>query len=114
MGPETPKVHTAIFRQLSGFHPIRSTRPVRHMLAVDITFGLNPDGDKSMKRKVLLAAAFLAASIPSYAQAADIVETAISTGKFNTLVAAVKAAGLVETFGDGPITVFAPTDDAFA
>jgi len=85
------------------------------MLAVDITFGLNPDGDKSMKRKVLLAAALLAASIPSYAHAADIVETAISTGKFNTLVAAVKAAGLVETLkGDGPLTVFAPTDDAFA
>ncbi|MBN1212837.1 MAG: fasciclin domain-containing protein [candidate division Zixibacteria bacterium] len=45
----------------------------------------------------------------------DIVETAISAEKFNTLVAAVKAAGLVETLqGDGPFTVFAPTDEAFA
>ena len=45
----------------------------------------------------------------------DIVDTAVSTGKFNTLVAAVKAAGLVETLkGDGPFTVFAPTDEAFA
>ena len=45
----------------------------------------------------------------------DIVDTAISTGTFNTLVTAVKAAGLVETLkGDGPFTVFAPTDDAFA
>jgi uncharacterized surface protein with fasciclin (FAS1) repeats len=45
----------------------------------------------------------------------DIVETAISAGSFETLVAAVKAAGLVETLqGEGPFTVFAPTDDAFA
>ena len=45
----------------------------------------------------------------------DIVDTAVSAGKFNTLVAAVKAAGLVETLkGEGPFTVFAPTDDAFA
>jgi uncharacterized surface protein with fasciclin (FAS1) repeats len=44
-----------------------------------------------------------------------IVETAIAAGSFNTLVTAVKAAGLVETLsGDGPFTVFAPTDDAFA
>ncbi|MEQ8288050.1 MAG: fasciclin domain-containing protein [Thalassospira sp.] len=49
------------------------------------------------------------------AKAADIVDTAISAGSFNTLVAAVQAAGLVETLkGDGPFTVFAPTDDAFA
>ncbi len=46
---------------------------------------------------------------------ADIVDTAVSAGQFNTLVAAVKAAGLVETLkGDGPFTVFAPTDEAFA
>lgn len=44
-----------------------------------------------------------------------IVETAIEAGKFNTLVAAVQAADLVETLsGDGPFTVFAPTDAAFA
>ena len=46
---------------------------------------------------------------------ADIVATAIGAGSFNTLVAAVKAAGLVETLqGPGPFTVFAPTDEAFA
>jgi uncharacterized surface protein with fasciclin (FAS1) repeats len=44
----------------------------------------------------------------------NIVETAIDAGNFTTLVAAVKAAGLVETLsGTGPFTVFAPTDDAF-
>ncbi len=45
----------------------------------------------------------------------DIVDTAVSAGSFTTLVAAVKAAGLVDVLkGDGPYTVFAPTDDAFA
>ncbi|MCO6047783.1 fasciclin domain-containing protein [Aeoliella sp. ICT_H6.2] len=47
--------------------------------------------------------------------AADIVETAVSAGQFDTLVKAVKAADLVETLqGEGPFTVFAPTDEAFA
>jgi len=46
---------------------------------------------------------------------ADIVDTAISAGSFKTLVAAIQAAGLVETLkGEGPFTVFAPTDEAFA
>lgn len=50
-----------------------------------------------------------------YAAEKDIVDTAVSAGSFNTLVAAVKAAGLVDTLkGEGPLTVFAPTDDAFA
>jgi uncharacterized surface protein with fasciclin (FAS1) repeats len=45
----------------------------------------------------------------------DIVDTAASAGQFNTLVTAIKAAGLVETLkSPGPFTVFAPTDDAFA
>ncbi len=45
----------------------------------------------------------------------DIVDTAVTAGKFDTLVAAIKAAGLVDTLkGNGPFTVFAPTDAAFA
>lgn len=45
----------------------------------------------------------------------DIVDTAVGAGSFTTLVAAVQAAGLEETLrGDGPFTVFAPTDEAFA
>lgn len=45
----------------------------------------------------------------------DIVDTAVDAGSFTTLVAAVQAAGLVETLkGEGPFTVFAPTDEAFA
>jgi uncharacterized surface protein with fasciclin (FAS1) repeats len=49
------------------------------------------------------------------AETKDIVDTATGAGKFNTLVTAVKAAGLVDTLrGAGPFTVFAPTDEAFA
>ncbi len=45
---------------------------------------------------------------------ADIIDTAVDAGSFNTLVAAIKAANLVDTLkGAGPFTVFAPTDDAF-
>jgi uncharacterized surface protein with fasciclin (FAS1) repeats len=45
----------------------------------------------------------------------DIVDTAVAAGSFNTLVSAVEAAGLVDTLkGEGPFTVFAPTDEAFA
>ena len=50
-----------------------------------------------------------------YGSQKDIVDTAIEAGSFNTLVTAVQAADLVETLkGDGPFTVFAPTDEAFA
>jgi len=64
-------------------------------------------------RKLFVAAALAAAS--SLASAADIVDTAVSAGQFNTLVKAVQAAGLVDTLkGEGPFTVFAPTDEAFA
>ncbi len=67
-----------------------------------------------MKLK-LIAATFVATLLLGQAQAANIVETAASTGKFNTLIAAAKAAGLVGALtGRGPITVFAPTDAAFA
>ena len=52
---------------------------------------------------------------PSSRAKADIVDTAVSTGSFKTLAAALQAAGLVETLkGTGPFTVFAPTDAAFA
>ncbi|MGF1659912.1 MAG: fasciclin domain-containing protein [Rubrimonas sp.] len=51
----------------------------------------------------------------AFAAEQDIVDTAIGAGSFTTLVAAVQAAGLVDTLkGDGPFTVFAPTDEAFA
>jgi uncharacterized surface protein with fasciclin (FAS1) repeats len=56
-----------------------------------------------------------AGSANVHAAAKDVVDTAVATGQFKTLAAALNAAGLVETLkGDGPFTVFAPTDDAFA
>jgi uncharacterized surface protein with fasciclin (FAS1) repeats len=68
-------------------------------------------------RNIAAAAVFAVSSFALSAQAyaADIVDTAIAAGNFKTLVAAVQAAGLVDTLkGTGPFTVFAPTDEAFA
>ncbi|MEE2920909.1 MAG: fasciclin domain-containing protein [Pseudomonadota bacterium] len=91
-----------------------------------------------MKRLVTLSAAIALFSAPALAETcqyanaktashveaelvkgdwaeADIVDTAADAGQFNTLLAAAEAAGLVEALkGDGPLTVFAPTDEAFA
>lgn len=68
-----------------------------------------------IRRTFLAMTAALAFSAPAFAQDMDIVDTAVGAGTFNTLVAAVTAAGLVDTLkGEGPFTVFAPTDDAFA
>ncbi|MBO9420746.1 MULTISPECIES: fasciclin domain-containing protein [Stappiaceae] len=70
-----------------------------------------------MKLIQKLAVALLLVLPFSAAKAAekDIVDTAVGAGTFNTLVAAVQAADLVDTLkGDGPFTVFAPTDEAFA
>ncbi len=51
----------------------------------------------------------------NHSKSKDIVDTAVAAGSFNTLVAAVQAAGLVDALkADGPLTVFAPTDEAFA
>lgn len=64
---------------------------------------------------VILATSVQASSCSSTKESKDIVAVAAGAGSFNTLVAAVKAAGLVETLqGAGPFTVFAPTDEAFA
>jgi len=72
---------------------------------------------KSLISAVLLAVVALGLTIPVQAASnkADIVDTAVAAGSFKTLVAAVQAAGLVDTLkGEGPFTVFAPTDEAFA
>ncbi|SMX46144.1 fasciclin domain-containing protein [Actibacterium lipolyticum] len=70
-----------------------------------------------IRRTFLTLAATAMLCAPAFAggHSKDIVDTAVEAGSFTTLVAAVQAAGLVETLkGDGPFTVFAPTDDAFA
>ena len=77
-------------------------------------------------KKTLISAGLLASLIgcasgqatdqpAAEAQTGTIVDVAVAAGSFNTLVTAVKAAGLAETLsGEGPFTVFAPTDEAFA
>jgi transforming growth factor-beta-induced protein len=76
-----------------------------------------------MKLSTLLTSAMLAVTFPAISGAddvadrptADIVDTAVAAGSFQTLAAALSAADLVEALrSDGPFTVFAPTDDAFA
>ena len=80
---------------------------------------------KLLNRTMLATVATILTATSSYAQCSsgaksaktqhDIVDTAVEAGQFNTLVAAVKAAGLVDVLkSDGPFTVFAPTDEAFA
>jgi len=74
----------------------------------------------SILRSIALAVALTFVAAPAaYAGGSmakkDIVDTAVEAGSFSTLVAAVKAADLVDTLkSDGPFTVFAPTDNAFA
>lgn len=66
-----------------------------------------------MKKSLIALALTVGTATASFA--ADIVDTAVKAGNFKTLVAAVQAAGLVDTLkGPGPFTVFAPTDAAFA
>jgi uncharacterized surface protein with fasciclin (FAS1) repeats len=66
-----------------------------------------------MKKTLIALALTVGATFTAVAQ--DIVDTAVKAGNFKTLVAAVQAAGLVDTLkGPGPFTVFAPTDEAFA
>lgn len=75
---------------------------------------------RSLRAGVAALSLSLLASTSAFAGGApmpskDIVETAVSAGSFKTLAAALTAAGLVETLkGQGPFTVFAPTDEAFA
>lgn len=74
--------------------------------------------DITMLRRTFIALATttaLSTSAFAAGHSMDIVDTAVEAGTFTTLVAAVEAAGLVETLkGEGPFTVFAPTDEAFA
>ena len=79
--------------------------------------------NRSVIRPALIALVALAALIAPFALAGpaksgakmDIVDTAVAAGDFKTLATALQAAGLIDTLkGEGPFTVFAPTDEAFA
>jgi uncharacterized surface protein with fasciclin (FAS1) repeats len=101
--------------------PIWPTR--REPAAVKARQGFNlENGEMSMKfgiaKLAAVAATVIGLAVGSanvHAASKDVVDTAVAAGQFKTLAAALNAAGLVETLkGDGPFTVFAPTDDAFA
>jgi uncharacterized surface protein with fasciclin (FAS1) repeats len=81
--------------------------------------GISQTGENDMIRRTFIALATAAtmAGAPAFAggHSKDIVDTAVAAGSFTTLAAALGAAGLVDTLkGEGPFTVFAPTDAAFA
>jgi uncharacterized surface protein with fasciclin (FAS1) repeats len=70
-----------------------------------------------IRRTFLVLTAASVFAMPAFAggHSKDIVDTAVAAGSFNTLAAALTAAGLIDTLkGEGPFTVFAPTDAAFA
>ncbi len=71
---------------------------------------------KALQKYLIVLLAAVPMTFTTFAaKAGDLVDTAASSDQFSTLVAAVKAAGLVETLkSDGPFTVFAPTNEAFA
>lgn len=69
----------------------------------------------TMKGLLFAAAITVVSSVSVLAAEKDLVDTAVEAGQFKTLAAALDAAGLVATLkGEGPFTVFAPTDDAFS
>ena len=68
-----------------------------------------------MKAQLASLLALVLAAVPLSSRGGDIVDVAAANESFSTLVTAVKAAGLVDTLkGEGPFTVFAPTNEAFA
>ena len=101
-----------------------TTRYLRLAAGFALTLGLlasacsddaSNTADSSAEQSTVPAAAGTTAADAAMATQNDIVDTAIAAGDFTTLVAAVRAAGLEDTLrGEGPFTVFAPTDDAFA
>lgn len=80
-----------------------------------ITAACGDDSDDSSDSPSTTEAVDEAADDDAAAESGSIVDVAVADGRFTTLVTAVEAAGLAETLsGEGPFTVFAPTDDAFA
>lgn len=111
--PLTYFVYTAYGRRVAAA-PIRG----RDIRSVGFTLADKQPGPFRLEISSIQAekqGADLAGADESRAEAKDIVDTAVAAGNFNTLVAAVQAAGLVEALkAEGPLTVFAPSDDAFA
>jgi uncharacterized surface protein with fasciclin (FAS1) repeats len=98
---------------------MRRTLSVVAALTLSLTVAAcssDDSGDESTAAETTSSAPATTEASPSETESAqDIVDTAVAAGDFTTLATALEAAGLVETLkGDGPFTVFAPTDEAFA
>ncbi len=97
---------------------MRRTLAVVAALTLSLTVaacGTDDTTDESTAGTTSSAPATTEAAPSETAAAQDIVDTAVAAGSFTTLASALEAAGLVETLkGEGPFTVFAPTDEAFA
>jgi uncharacterized surface protein with fasciclin (FAS1) repeats len=97
---------------------MRRTLSVVAALTLSLTVaacGSDDSTDEAATAQSTSAAPTTTEASPTESAAGDIVDTAVAAGDFTTLASALEAAGLVETLkGDGPFTVFAPTDDAFA
>jgi uncharacterized surface protein with fasciclin (FAS1) repeats len=88
--------------------------PFKLFLVYAVVAAIIAQGPVAMAGKKCAGAPLKTVSLKKDAKT-DIVDTAVNAGSFQTLAAALKAAGLVETLkGQGPFTVFAPTDEAFA
>jgi uncharacterized surface protein with fasciclin (FAS1) repeats len=102
-------VYTAYGRPITGAEPLRANK----VQSFGFTLADKKAGPFRLEVSSIRAEKAIAKEATSVNK--DIVETAVNVGKFKTLVTAVKAAGLVEILkGEGPLTVFAPSDDAFA
>jgi uncharacterized surface protein with fasciclin (FAS1) repeats len=110
--------YSAYGRRIAGAEPLRAgeIQSVGFTLADKQAGPFRLEVDWIKAEKVGSAVSSTAGGPPEKAaEDRDIVDTAVAAGQFETLVAAVKAAGLVEALkGKGPLTVFAPSDDAFA
>jgi len=99
---------------------MRRILPLAAVLAIALTTAACGNDDTETGAAAAAPASSSATATPSPSPSesmagSDIVDTAVAAGDFTTLAAALEAAGLVETLkGEGPFTVFAPTDAAFA
>jgi uncharacterized surface protein with fasciclin (FAS1) repeats len=113
--PQKASVCRCVLKKSGFLNPIRQS--LRTPCLKPLTASLKKTKTTTMKKLIASTFALFALASISFAadEKKDIVDTAVGAGSFKTLVAAVKAAGLVDTLkGDGPFTVFAPTDEAFA
>lgn len=103
--------HYSYYRDMHSYYP-RYQKPHRHAGKHDYKKPMYKSGyQQPVESKTPVESKD---STPAEASA-NIIDTAISAGSFNTLIEAINAAGLAETLqGDGPFTVFAPSDEAFA